>query len=74
MAEKTELMRCVEKVIKRFGSLRAVSTATNIDVGYLHRLHSGVKTCPSDGTLFALGIERIVSYRLIGEVIQEQNK
>jgi DNA-binding transcriptional regulator YdaS (Cro superfamily) len=55
---------CIEKLSARRGSLRALSRASGLDAGYLSRLCTGEKDAPSERVLEALGIERVVSYRL----------
>lgn len=58
------LMKCLQWLNLKHGSLRALSRHTGVDVGYLNRLMDGQKIEPSDETLKALGIRRIVEYRL----------
>lgn len=59
-----ELATCIDKLAKKHGSLRAAARAAGLDAGYLSRLRSGDKEQPSDRTLEALGLERVVSYRM----------
>lgn len=58
------LTKCIQWLILKHGTLRGVARVTGVDVGYLSRLMSGEKTEPSEETLKALGIRRIVEYRL----------
>lgn len=58
----------VEQLAKRHGSLRAAARATQIDVAYIFRLHSGEKAAPSAATLRKLGLKKCVTYRLLGDV------
>lgn len=57
------LAQCIERLIKKHGSLRALSRAANIDAGYISRLRSGEKTDPGLRILAALGIEQTVTYK-----------
>ena len=58
------LSQCIDRLAEKHGSLRAAARAAGLDVGYLSRLRSGEKHQPSDDVLAALGLERVVSYRL----------
>lgn len=58
------LGQCIDKLINAHGSLRALARSAGIDAGYLSRLRSEVKDHPSDRILEALGIERVVTYKL----------
>ena len=59
-----DLAHCIDKLTKKHGSLRAAARAAGLDAGYLSRLRSGDKEQPSDAVLAALGLERVVSYRM----------
>ena len=54
-----------KEVIHLFGSVRAAADAIGLDAAYLHRLSIGAKFNPSDRTLSALGLRRIVTYERI---------
>ena len=60
LSDRVKVLRLIH------GSYRAVSDITGIDHGYLHRLASGQKQNPSDETIEALGLVKIVSYELEG--------
>lgn len=53
----------IAELVSRHGSLRAVARITQIDGGYLSRLASGEKTCPSKTVLRKLGLKQRVDYR-----------
>ena len=59
-----ELARCIDKLATKHGGLRAAARAAGLDAGYLSRLRSGQKEQPSEQVLAALGLERVVSYRM----------
>jgi len=59
-----KLGTCIAKLAEKHGGLRAVARAAGLDAGYLSRLRSGEKDQPSDVVLAALGLERVVSYRM----------
>ena len=46
-------------------SLRRAARALRVDVGYLSRLRNGKMANPSDSLLRKLGLERVVSYRVL---------
>lgn len=52
------LQGCIDDLIGKHGSLRAVARECALDVGYLSCLHRGEKDNPSDATLEALGLRR----------------
>lgn len=52
------LQERIAELIREHGTLRAVSRALGLDVGYLSRLEGGDKTNPSDDTLSKLGLQR----------------
>lgn len=56
------LRQHIDELIAQHGTLRAVSRALCIDVGYLHRLRSGDKQDPSAETLAKLGLVRLDLY------------
>lgn len=58
------LTKCIQWLILKHGSLRAVARNTGVDVAYLSRMMSGEKFQPSDETLAKLGISRNIEYRL----------
>lgn len=58
------LSACIDKLKAQHGGLRALGRAAGLDAGYLSRLGSEQKTEPSSMVLAALGIERVVTYRL----------
>ena len=58
------LALCIDRLAMKHGGLRAAARAAGIDAGYLSRLRSGQKEQPSDQVLAALGLERVVSYRM----------
>ncbi|KQP43887.1 hypothetical protein [Pseudorhodoferax sp. Leaf274] len=62
MAEAITLQQRIAELAEDHGSLRSAASALGCDVGYLSRLASGQKTEPSDMTLHALGLRRVVSY------------
>ena len=55
----------IDELVQQHGSLRAVARVTEIDVGYLSRLHSGEKENPEKEKLRRLGLRRVVSYELL---------
>lgn len=59
-----DLSACIDKIAKKHGGLRALARAAGCDAGYLSRLRTEQKTEPSNAVLAALGIERVVSYRV----------
>lgn len=52
------LQGCIDDLIGKHGSLRAVARECALDVGYLSCLHRGEKDNPSEATLEALGLCR----------------
>jgi len=58
------LAQCIDKLVAQHGSLRAAARAAGLDAGYLSRLRAGSKDAPSNVVLDALGIERVISYRM----------
>ncbi|GHC72967.1 hypothetical protein GCM10007320_09220 [Pseudorhodoferax aquiterrae] len=62
MADAITLQERIAELAEDYGSLRAAASALGCDAGYLSRLASGQKTEPSDATLHALGLRRVVSY------------
>lgn len=52
----------IDRLAGLFGSLRKMSEALDIDVGYLSRLRSGEKADPSDEVLKALSLRKTVTY------------
>lgn len=59
-----KLSECIERLVAKHGGVRALARSAGIDPGYVSRLQWGEKDQPSDVLLAALGIERVVSYRL----------
>lgn len=59
-----KLSDCVERLVKKHRGLRRLADAAGLDPGYVSRLKNGEKTEPSDVALAALGIDRVVSYRV----------
>jgi hypothetical protein len=59
------LAQCIERLVKRHGGVRAVARTAGIDPGYVTRLRNGERAEPGDAVLAALGLERVVTYRLI---------
>lgn len=57
-AQGKPLQGCIDDLIGKHGSLRAVARECALDVGYLSCLHRGEKDNPSDATLEALGLRR----------------
>lgn len=57
------LIRRIEQVEKRHGSLRAAARELGIDASYLFRLKNAEKMNPSEEVLDALGLERVTFYR-----------
>jgi transcriptional regulator with XRE-family HTH domain len=53
-----DIPRRIAQLVRKHGSLRAVSRETGVDVGYLSRLRSGEKANPSEETLGRLGIQK----------------
>lgn len=62
---ETPVIKAAARLIKQHGSIRKAAEAIGIDYVYLHRLHTGEKTNPSDEVLRLLGLERVVTYRQI---------
>lgn len=58
------LSQCIDELVERHGSLRAVARVSGQDIAYLSRLRSGEKTAPGKRVLKSLGIKRIVLYSL----------
>lgn len=58
------LSECIEGVVKKHGGVRAVARAAGLDAGYISRLRRGEKDEPSDAVLEALGLERVVTYKM----------
>lgn len=68
------LSSCLELLVAHAQGLNALSRKTGLDAGYLSRLREGEKTNPSEATLKRLGIERVVSYRIINENLRKAPK
>ncbi len=65
-----DLKERINQLVSLHGSLRAVARATEIDVGYLSRLRSGVKVNPPPiHTLRRLGLRRVVTYELLSQPV-----
>ena len=64
----------ISELIARHGSLRAVARVTEIDPGYLSRLHSGEKVNPEKVKLNRLGLRRVVTYELLGACASKEPK
>jgi hypothetical protein len=62
------LSKRIGQLVEICGSMQAVAKDFDIDCGYLSRLASGKKKNPSDLVLGKLGLERVVTYRLIPKV------
>ncbi len=56
------LMRSVDAVANRYGSLRAAARVLGVDVGYLSRMRSGKKSNPSKTLMHRLGIRREIRF------------
>ena len=67
--KKISIREEIERLEKRYGSLRAVARELEINHVYLHRLKYGEKNNPSDDILRKLGLYKIVSsityYRIL---------
>lgn len=61
-ARQATLPEHIDRIAAVFGSLRKMSEALEIDVGYLSRLRSGEKSDPSDEVLATLGLRKTVTY------------
>lgn len=61
-AHAASLPEHIDRIAAVFGSLRKMSEALDIDVGYLSRLRSGEKSDPSDEVLATLGLRKTVTY------------
>ncbi|HCP54552.1 MAG: hypothetical protein CMK72_01240 [Pseudomonadaceae bacterium] len=55
----------IEAAEQEHGSLTSAAKALGFELSYLCRLKSGEKINPSDKVLYALGLERVTSYRAI---------
>jgi transcriptional regulator with XRE-family HTH domain len=58
------LSQCIDRLVKKHGGVRALARAAGIDAGYVTRLRNGDKSEPSDTMLAALGLERVVTYKV----------
>ena len=61
----TTLSRCVNLLAVRHGGIRPLARAAGLDASYVLRLRTGEKSEPSDETLAALGLTKVVAYKLI---------
>lgn len=55
----------IHELLAQHGSLRAVARVTEIDAGYLSRLHAGKKVNPGKDKLRRLGLRRVVTFERI---------
>lgn len=60
----------IEKLEKRYGSLRALAQATGMNTSDLFRMKNSSMPYPDDEDLKALGLERVTYYRPIAEVVE----
>lgn len=58
------LSQAVERLIKKYGGVRALARASGVDPGYISKLREGRMTNPSEHVLFALGIMRKTTYSI----------
>lgn len=52
----------IDELIQVHRTMRAVSRATGVDIGYLSRLRSGKKQSPGPDTLKRLSLRSVVTY------------
>lgn len=64
----TSLCDHINRLVRKYGSLRDVANKIGMDHSYLWRLSNGEKTNPSTVALKRLGLERQSSYRVVREI------
>lgn len=68
MNDQVSLQDHIERLVRKYGSLREVAKRVRLDHAYLYRLKIGEKTMPSTCALKRLGLERQSHYRIVKEV------
>lgn len=63
--ELITLEEAVSRLVNEHGGIRAASRATGVDKAFISRLMRGLKTAPSDDTLYKLGLEAVPLYRIL---------
>lgn len=57
----------IRELIKQYGGVNSAAINNGIDPAYFVRLRDGVKKNPSDETLAKLGLEKVITYRLLSK-------
>ncbi len=60
---KSDLQKHIQRLVKRYGSLRKAGEALGMDHAYLWRLQQGTKRGPTPKTLEKLGLRRVETLR-----------